>query len=56
MKKKFVLFTAFVLLCLLTATSVVVTNSRTCKLDEKEIKQQPVNELMLPGPLNYFQL
>jgi cell division protein FtsB len=56
MKKQFVLLMAFVLVCLLGATSVVVSNNRTCKLDQKETQQQPSNDVLLYGPLNYFQL
>lgn len=56
MKKQFVLLMAFVLICLLGATSVVVSNNRTCKLDQKETRQQPSNDVLLYGPLNYFQL
>jgi cell division protein FtsB len=56
MKKQFILLMAFVLICLLGATSVVVSNNRTCKLDQKETQQQPLNDVLLYGPLNYFQL
>ena len=56
MKKQFVLVLAFVLICLLTATSVAVNNNRTCDLDKKEIKQVPANDFLLHGPFNYFQL
>ncbi len=56
MKKQLVLLLAFVLICLLTVTSVVVNESRTCNLDKKEIKQLPANDFLLHGPFNYFQL
>jgi hypothetical protein len=56
MKKQFIFLMAFVLVCLLGATSVVVSNNRTCKLDQKETQQQPTNDVLLYGPLNYFQL
>ena len=56
MKKQFILLMAFVLICLLGATSVVVSNKRTCRLNEKEMKQLPSSDFLLHGPLNYFQL
>lgn len=56
MKKQFILLVAFVFICLLTATSVVVNNNRTCDLDKKEMKQLPANDFLLHGPFNYFQL
>ncbi|MEJ8844929.1 hypothetical protein WG954_21220 [Lacibacter sp. H375] len=56
MKKEFILLMAFVLICLLGATSVAVSNNRTCSLDKKEVKQAPTNDFLLHGPLNYFQL
>ncbi|HLP35488.1 hypothetical protein [Lacibacter sp.] len=56
MKKQFILLMAFVLICLLGATSVVVSNNRTCDLEEQEVKQLPSNDFLLHGPLNYFQL
>ena len=56
MKKQFILLMAFVLICLLGATSVVVSNNRTCDLDKKEMKQLPANDFLLHGPFNYFQL
>jgi hypothetical protein len=54
MKKQFILLMAFVLVCLLGATSVVVSNNRTCSVEDK--KQLPSNDFLLHGPLNYFQL
>ena len=56
MKKQLVLLLAFVLICLLAATSVIVNNNRTCNLDKKEMKQLPANDFLLHGPFNYFQL
>ena len=56
MKKQFILLMAFVLICLLGATSVIVSNNRTCKLYQKETQQLPSNDFLLHGPLNYFQL
>jgi hypothetical protein len=56
MKKQFILLMAFVLVCLLGATSVVVSNNRTCSVEEEDMKQPPSNDFLLHGPLNYFQL
>ncbi|MEJ8820210.1 hypothetical protein [Lacibacter sp. H407] len=56
MKKQFILLVASVLICLLTATSVMLNNTRICDLDKKEMKQLPANDLLLHGPFNYFQL
>lgn len=56
MKKQFILLMAFVLICLLATTSVVISNHHTCKLDQKKTQQLPSNDFLLHGPLNYFQL
>jgi hypothetical protein len=56
MKKQFILLMAFLVICLLATTSVVVSNTRTCKLEQKEAKPNSPNDFLLPGTLNYFQL
>jgi HlyD family secretion protein len=56
MKNQFILLMVFVLICLLGATSVVISNNHTCKLDQKKTQQLPSNDFLLHGPLNYFQL
>ncbi len=56
MKRQIIIIMAFVLLCVLGVTSVAVSNKRTCNAAELNLKQLPSNDVLLHGPLNYFQL
>ncbi|HLO39313.1 MAG TPA: hypothetical protein VK173_12510 [Lacibacter sp.] len=55
MKKQFVLLTVLVLLFAVAATSAMVINNKSCTAENKP-KEVPMHDMLMPGPVNFFQL